>query len=148
MRAPFQTLIILYKIENDKIEYGTFLRKKQQIWQFASGGGESQETPIETVIRELKEETNLEIKENDITKLESISTIPVINITGSFTWGENVFVVPEYCFAVNSSGKEIILSSEHKEFEWLGYEEAIKKLEYDSNKTALWELNEKIKRGN
>ena len=30
--------------------------------------------------------------------------------------------------------------------EWLTYEEAIKKLTWDSNKNALWELNERLKR--
>ena len=29
---------------------------------------------------------------------------------------------------------------------WMTYEEAITKLKFDSNKTALWELNEKLKR--
>lgn len=28
--------------------------------------------------------------------------------------------------------------------EWLNYEEAIKKLKWDSNKNALWELNYKL----
>ena len=40
MRAPFQVLIIPYKIVNKEIFYGVFLRKKQQIWQFIAGGGE------------------------------------------------------------------------------------------------------------
>ena len=29
--------------------------------------------------------------------------------------------------------------------QWCSYEEAMSKLEYDSNKTALWELNERLK---
>ena len=27
---------------------------------------------------------------------------------------------------------------------WMTYEETIRKLKFDSNKTALWELNEKL----
>ena len=43
---------------------------------------------------------------------------------------------------------EIIkISEEHDEFKWVSYSEAKKLLKYDSNKSALWELDEKIKRG-
>ncbi len=98
MRAPFQTLIIPYKIEMSDVFYGVFLRKKQNIWQFVAGGG------------------------------------------------EDVFVVPEYTFGINVSNLDIKLSNEHKEFVWLRYKEALEKLEFDSNKIALWELNERLKR--
>ena len=57
MRAPFQTLIILYRIDKKEILYGIFLRKKEKIWQFVSGGGEDNENIYQTAIRELKEET-------------------------------------------------------------------------------------------
>lgn len=38
-----------------------------------------------------------------------------------------------------------MLSSEHKEYRWVEYDEAMRLLKYDSNKTALWELNERLK---
>ena len=146
MRAPFQVLIIPYKIVNKEIFYGVFLRKKQQIWQFIAGGGEDNELPIETAVRELREETTISVEKENIMQLETKSTIPVVNITGEFTWGENVFVVPEHTFAVDTGGHEIKLSSEHKEVIWVKYDEAKDNLKFDSNKTALWELNEKLKR--
>lgn len=146
MRAPFQVLIIPYKIVNKEIFYGVFLRKKQQIWQFIAGGGEDNELPIETAARELREETTISVEKENIMQLETKSTIPVVNITGEFTWGEDVFVVPEHTFAVDIDGYEIKLSSEHKEVIWVKYDEAKDNLKFDSNKTALWELNEKLKR--
>ena len=57
MRAPYQTLTILYKEKNTKILYGIFYRNSHPIWQFVSGGGEDNETPLETVVREIMEET-------------------------------------------------------------------------------------------
>ena len=30
--------------------------------------------------------------------------------------------------------------------EWVNYDNAMKKLKYDSNKTTLWDVNEKIKK--
>ena len=51
MRAPYQTLTILYKEKDNKILYAIFYRSSHPIWQFVSGGGEDNETPLETVVR-------------------------------------------------------------------------------------------------
>ena len=146
MRLPYQTLTILYKKSNNKILYAIFYRNSHPIWQFISGGGENNENPIKTVIREIKEETSLTIERKRVKQLDSRTTIPVLNITGNYTWGPKVYVIPEYTFAVEIlSDDNIRLSSEHKEYKWVEYDEAMNKLKYDSNKTALLELNEKIK---
>ena len=50
MRAPYQTLTILYKKENEQIKFAIFYRNSHPIWQFVSGGGEDNETPIDTVV--------------------------------------------------------------------------------------------------
>ena len=100
MRAPYQILTILYKRENNRILYGIFYRNSHPIWQFISGGGENNEKPLETVIREIKEETSLIVEKRKIEQLDSKTTIPVLNITGEYTWGPNVYVVPEYSYAI------------------------------------------------
>jgi dATP pyrophosphohydrolase len=41
----------------------------------------------------------------------------------------------------------IAISREPTAYRWLSYEEAVKLLRWDSNKTALWELNERLRRG-
>ncbi len=148
MRAPYQTLTILYKEKDNKILYAIFYRSSHPIWQFVSGGGEDNETPLETVVREIMEETSIVVDKKEIEQLDSKTTIPVINITGEYTWGKNVYVIPEYTFAIKLKNCNIKLSNEHKEYKWVEYDEAIKKLKYDSNKTALWELNERLKRKN
>lgn len=56
-----------------------------------------------------------------------------------------MFVVPEYSFGVDCAQHEIVLSDEHTGLEWLSYPEAHKRLTYDSNRTALWELHQKIR---
>ena len=56
-------------------------------------------------------------------------------------------VIPEYSFAVMIDNTILNLSHEHTEYDWVDYEIAIKRLRYDSNKTALWELDNKIKLG-
>lgn len=145
MRAPLQVLVILYKKEKYEILYGIGLRSTRNIWQFVAGGGEDKETPIEAAVRELREETSINIKKEDLIVLDSKATIPVVSVTGTYTWGKDVFVVPEYAFAVNATNFQIKLSNEHTKFKWLEYDKAMEILTYDSNKTALWELNERLK---
>jgi dATP pyrophosphohydrolase len=53
-------------------------------------------------------------------------------------------VVPERCFAVDFGDKPVLLSEEHTEYAWLDYEQARKRLKWDSNRNALWELRERL----
>ena len=145
MRQPYETLVIPYKKENEKIKYAIFLRSDVEQWQPVCGGGEEGETLLETAKRETFEEAGIK-KESKFMRLETITTIPVVSIRGCYYWGEDVFLVKEYCFAVDVEDQEIKLSKEHKEYKWLEYEEAYKLLKWDSDRTALWELNEKLKR--
>ena len=62
-------------------------------------------------------------------------------------WGKECFVIPEYAFAVRVADTFLQLSHEHTEYKWLTYSEAQTVLRYDSNKTALWELNRRIALG-
>ncbi len=143
MRQPHQILAFPYK-KDDKGNYlyGIFKRSDKEQWQGVAGGVEEGETYLEACKREVKEETGLDNVK--IVELESISTMPVVNVTGKFTWGDDVFLVYEHCYGVEISDQEIKLSHEHKTMEWLPYEEAFDKLTWDSNKNALWELNQKL----
>lgn len=60
---------------------------------------------------------------------------------------KDIYVIPEYCFAVLLKDEKLIISKEDLEYCWLNYKEAMNCLKYDSNKTALWELKEKINDG-
>ena len=145
MRAPFQVLVIPYKIINNEILYGIFLRSDMKVWQTISGGGEDDESPIEAAKREANEEAGIDYSANYI-KLDCTCTIPVEIITGNFTWGKDVYVLNEYIFGVDVTDKNIVLSDEHDDVKWLTYDEAKKVLEWDSNKSALWELNKRLLR--
>ena len=100
------------------------------------------ETAEEAVKREVYEETG--IKVNNVIKLDTISSIPGINVNKNFNYKNNIYVVYEYAFGININDEDIKLSDEHEEYRWVNYEEAIKLLKYDSNKTALFELNERL----
>lgn len=143
MRKPKNVLVFLYRYNSD-LEYCLFYRKKEKFWQGISGGVEDLETLEDTVKREVYEETG--IKVNRIIKLDTISSIPGINVNKMFNYVNNIYVVYEYAFGVLIFDEEIQLSEEHEKYKWVSYDEAIKLLKYDSNKTALFELNERMKK--
>ena len=58
--------------------------------------------------------------------------------------GEERYVIPEYAFGVDAAGCEIAISNEHRTWDWLSYVDALAILRFDSNRTALWELNQRL----
>jgi dATP pyrophosphohydrolase len=103
-----------------------------------TGGNEDEETLIETLKRELEEEVGIE--EKQIKKIiESIHYFEWLN--------DSMELIKEYCFGVEVFPQiEIKLSEEHDDFKWCGFEEAFKSLKWDGNKTALFKLNEILKK--
>ena len=146
MRLPKQVLVIPYKIEKENVKYCVFKRADLDVWQFVAGGQEDfDKTILDAAKREFFEETGIVPK--TIVSLEEYTKIPVVNVVKDFLWGDDVYFSEEFSFAVKIDKEEIKLSVEHKEYKWLKYDEVRKLLKYDSNKSALWELDTKIKRG-
>lgn len=147
MRLPKQVLIIPYRIKDKNVQFCIFKRKDLEFWQWISGGVEDfDENLYAAAKREIFEETGVD-SNLELTQLECITKIPVVNIVKKFIWGNDIFYADEYSFSVKFDNIDIVLSDEHSLYSWMSFEEAKKLLKYDSNKSALWELNEKIKRG-
>lgn len=150
-RAPFQILVFPYirstKMDSNDILFALFRRSREGYWQGIAGGGEEGETILEAAKREANEEAGIQINRKYI-NLNTSSTHSVIDVVGYFMWGLNTYVIPEYCFGVEIEVQDLSLSCEHKEYKWVTYEEAIDMLKWDSNKTALWELNQRLLREN
>lgn len=109
------------------------------IWQFIAGGGEEEDSSIlESAKREAFEEAGIPNTCNFF-KLDTCCSIPSNCFKNAEAlWGKACFVVPEYAFAVSVESTFLQLSHEHAEYKWLTYAEAQAVLQYDSNKTALW----------
>lgn len=145
MRAPYQILIFPFIKEKGAYYYAIFKRKDLKIWQGIAGGGENKETPDEAVKREGYEEAGID-KNSRYIKLSSLTAIPAVNIHG-LKWGREIIMIPEFAYGVEMPSREVKISNEHTEYSWLKRDDAIKKLRYDSNKSALWELDYRLKSG-
>ncbi len=146
MKNPIQVLILPFIIVNDKILFVIFKRSDSDVWQFISGGNEDKETLLETAKRECFEEASIGVN-CKYYKLDSFATIPasIFPMKYRINWGLDCFVVKEYKFAVKLLEDSIIISKEHKEYRWVSYEEALNLLTYESNRSALAELNDRIR---
>jgi dATP pyrophosphohydrolase len=113
-------------------------------WQGVAGGGEDDETPLEAARRETYEESGIH-PSSEFLQLDSIESVPVAGFRDSHLWGEDVYVIPQYSFGVAAHDVQITTSREHTDFRWLTYEEACELIKYDGSRTALWELDKRLK---
>lgn len=145
-RFRYQVLVIPYFLDRGQPVYGVFRRRDMGLWQFISGGGEDTDESIEaTARREVMEETGLS---GEYLRLDTYCSIPANCFRDSEKlWGWDCFVVPEYAFALRVTQSGITLSDEHTEYRWADYETVRSLLQYDSNRTALWELDRRLKLG-
>jgi len=142
MRAPFQILVIPFRRKAANLQFAVFKRRDAEYWQFVAGGGEDDETPIQAAQRETEEEIGIS---GELIPLDSMCTVPKNCFGETDLWGEDVFVIPEHCFAIDAENCHISLSEEHTKFWWVLFEQAYTMLKWDSNRNALWELNERLK---
>jgi len=143
MRQPWNVYVYIFRKRDDGYEFLLLKRKDDGVWQGVAGGGEDSEGIEMAAHREAFEEAGLPTS----IKLFKLDTMSYVE-TSFFDrqWGEDIYVIPMYYYAAEFDG-EIRISSEHTEYGWYPYEEAQKLLYWHDNKTALWELNERLKSG-
>lgn len=145
MRRPLQVLVFVYRETAQGRRYLLLRRRDLGCWQGIAGGAEGDEAPIDAAIRESREEVGAAALQ--LLPLDSCCTIPVALVCG-FLWGDDVLVVPEHTFGMEVAADfEVKLSDEHTDFKWCSYEAATQLLSWDSNKSALWELNYRLEHG-
>lgn len=77
-------------------------------------------------------------------RLGAMTMVPACWFSAWESWPQDVLLVPEHAFAVEVGERELVLSHEHREVQWLGYDAAVRQLRFDSNRVALWELRERL----
>ena len=135
------------KTVNGQYEYAVMQRTDDtNIIQGASGGVRDDETPKQAAIRVASYEAGAPT-DIPLYELTSMSYVPV-DIFGAHAveWGKDIVVVPNYFFAM--SVDEIKLSEQHSDIKWHAFDEAYSIFTFESQRTGLWELNERLLRGN
>ena len=107
-------------IEKDKV---LLIQQTKGHWGFPKGHVEAGETEIETAIREVKEETNLDVEINENKRYT------MKYITDKGTLKQVVLFI-----AKKINGNERYQESEIKSMKWVTFEDAIKTITYDNTR--------------
>jgi dATP pyrophosphohydrolase len=147
MREPFQVLVIPYRFDaSGTLQYGALKRSDSGVWQGVAGGGEDGESATDAAGREAEEELGVP-RIDELLLLSTVSSIPKYHFSTAGDWPDDLFVISEYAFALDCTSLEVVLSAEHKEIQWSDFQTVHKLFEWDSNQTALWEANERLRLG-
>ena len=105
----------------------------EHLWQGVAGKIEKGETAWQTVIRELKEETG---------KLPQ--KVFVADHVASFydPRKDTIQMVP--IFGIEVKGEDVTLSDEHKDYQWVTFEKALKLLTWKGQKEGLKIVNDEL----
>ena len=129
---------IIFLEENNKrfyllLEYNRINDKKgeHKYWDFPKGHIEGKETEFQTLFREIKEETNL--MNLDLTLGFKKSIKYFFRKNGSLISKEVIY------YLLKSNSKEVNISSEHTNYKWLEYKEALNLIVFKSSKDILKE---------
>jgi dihydroneopterin triphosphate diphosphatase len=147
VRQARNVLVFLFRMTvTARPEYAVFRRSDDANWQPVSGGVEDSEDLIAAARRETAEETGLP-GTSRMYQLDMVSGVEKACFAEGENWPGQLYIVSKHYFAVDVGAETaaIRLSHEHHEFRWLAYGQAYAALRYDDDKTALWELNARIR---
>lgn len=108
-------------------------------WDFPKGGMEKGESELQTVVREVKEETGL----------SGFDMIPGFRKVIEYFYrrdGKNVHKQVVYMLA-KTAEEEVKISTEHQSFGWFTYHDAVERASYDNSKRILAEAEKFVKGG-
>jgi dATP pyrophosphohydrolase len=105
----------------------------EHLWQGVAGKIEKGETAVQTVVRELKEET----------RKEPIKIFVADHIASFYNAKYNqIFMVP--IFGIEVEGSEVQLSEEHSEYKWVLFEDALNLLTWKGQKEGLRTVHDEV----
>lgn len=144
MRQPRNVLVYPFRVREGEPEYAVFRRADDANWQAVSGGVEDDEDLATAARRETLEETGW--VDGELYALDMVGGVQRGDFAAHVHWPPHVYIVTKHFFGLDlgEDAAEVALSHEHREARWCGYDEAYALLRYDDDRTALWELNERL----
>ena len=126
---------VVYKFQNNQLLFLLIKSKKGHHYSFPKGHVENNETEIETALREIKEETNLDVIVD--TNYRSVITYSPM---------ENVMKDVVY-FVATPTGEEKVIPQveEVSSAKWLYYSQALKQITHENEKNVLIKAYEYLK---
>lgn len=103
-------------------------------WDFPKGHVEEGETEIQTAIREVKEETNIDVKVNGEYRYVT-----------KYSPKEDVIKEVVYFLAKNISNNKEAQLEEVSEVKWFNFQDAIERITYENSKEILVKLIKDLK---
>jgi len=134
--------VCVFKFENDRPWYLLLHRAKDEkiypgIWQFISGSIEGNEKAYKGALRELTEETGM--------KPKAFWVVPFVN--SFYDHGYDAVNLSPLFAAQVLPGDDPKLSSEHYEFGWFLFEDAMRKLVWHGQREGLRIVHDYIVKG-
>ena len=114
--------------ENFEVNY-LILNYSYGHWDFPKGNIESGETEIETIKREVMEETGIE----DIKLIEGFRQ----QISYKYRKKSKLVNKSVIYYLAETKSNKVVLSFEHVNFAWLNFNNALDKLSFDNSKRVL-----------
>ena len=121
-------------IINDKDEV-LLVRHNKGHWDFPKGHVEDGETEIQTAIREVKEETNIDVEVNEEYRYST-----------KYSPKEDVVKEVIYFLAKNINDNKQAQLEEVSEVKWFSIEDAIDKITYDNSRDILIQLKKDLEK--
>jgi 8-oxo-dGTP pyrophosphatase MutT (NUDIX family) len=131
---------VVFCVDKNDLRY-LLIKYRNGHWEFPRGKMENGESEIQTVRREIMEETGI----------TQITLLPASRMTMRFTYhahgheraerihdGACIYVHKKAIFYIAQTHKpHVTLSHEHQDFRWLSYDHAMDQLTYDNAKRIL-----------
>jgi dATP pyrophosphohydrolase len=138
-------VVVPFRVHANGSEYAVFRRADDDAWQWIAGGGEGAETPVQAARREAFEEAGVPAH-TSLYRLRTVDSVPVADFVARTVWPPDTYVIRQHYFACDGESLTPTLSAEHTDSRWVGHDEAMRLLRYDGNRTALFELAERLRR--
>ena len=124
---PIKVESIVFSRNGDTCSFLLLKRSLEDggFWQPITGTLEMDESIRQCLLRELEEETGIR------------EVIHVSEEIHRFSWQKKDYTVVEMVYGVEVPHQEITLSSEHTEYRWCNFDEAMQLLEKENNKNAF-----------